>query len=123
MSQLSSDFPQLPGTNDPDWIAVYEAVYSQLEAMGLSLPSQPPTSIGRDKLLAHLQKTAGKIVKAELDKTDKPDYSGKSDQEQADLLNDWSAENGGAPPVNYILVGFPFVPNLLTADDVKKAKQ
>lgn len=122
MSQLTSDFAQLPGTNDPDWIDIYQAVYSQLEAMGLPMPPQPPTVIGRDVLLLHLQKTAGKIIKAELDKTDRPDYSGKSDQEQADLLNDWAEENGDAPPVNRQLVGLPFAPNALTSDDVKESK-
>lgn len=122
MGRIVSDFPQLPDTNDPQWIAVYTAVYAQLTAMGLPTPGPSPAQISRAQLLNHLQKEAGKLVKEELKKSAAPDYSGKTDEEQTALVNDYHQEHGNAPPVNYVLVSFPFAPNFLTLDDVKGSK-
>jgi len=123
MSQIVSDFPQLPGQDDPQWIAVYTAVYEQLTAMGLPTPGPSPSQISCAQLLNHLQKEAGKLLKSELQKTGNPDYSGKTDEEQTALVNGYHEEHGSAPPVNYTLVMFPFAPNFLTLDDVKGSKQ
>jgi hypothetical protein len=123
MGQINSDFPQLPDIDDPQRIAVYSAVYAQLAAMGLPTPGPSPAQISRAQLLNHLQKEAGKLVKEELKKTTNPDYSGKTDEEQAALVNDYHQEHGNAPPVNYVLLSFPFAPNLLTLADVKGSKQ
>lgn len=123
MGQIVSDFPQLPGQDQPDWIATYTAVYEQLTAMGLPTPGPSPAQISRAQLLNRLQKEAGKLVKEELKKNANPDYSGKTDEEQTALGNDYHEEHGNAPPVNYVLVSFPFAPNLLTLADVKGSKQ
>jgi len=123
MGQVNSDFPQLPQDGDSHRIEVFTAVYEQLTAMGLPTPGPSPAQISRAQLLNHLQKEAGKIVKQELQKTANPDYSGKTDEEQTALINDYHQEHGSAPPVNYTLIMFPFVPNALTLDDVKGFKQ
>lgn len=123
MAKLTSDFPLLPDDAAPDRYLVYAFVYEQLTSLGLPVPTTPAAAITRAELLAHLQKEAGKLLKEELKKTVKPDYSGKTDQEQTDLFNAYHDEHGSPPPVSYVLVKFPFAPNLLTLDDIKESKK
>lgn len=119
MAKLVSDFPQLAGDNDPDRLAIYAAVYADLARIGAAVPARDSSKITHDQLVTHLQQEAGKLVKQELQKGG---YAGKTDAEQAGLLNSFQVEHGAAPPVNLVLIGFPFAPNALTVDDVIGAK-
>lgn len=123
MAKLISDFPLLPGDSDPAKFLIYDFVYEQLLSLGLPVPATSPILITRAELLDHLQKEAGKLLKEELKKAAKPDYSGKTDEEQTDLFNGYHDEHGSPPPVSYVLVKFPFAPNLLALDDIKEAKK
>jgi hypothetical protein len=118
--KITSDFPQLPGDNDANRIAIYQAVYAQLDAMGISHPATPAANISHDNMLKHLQQEAGKIVHTELQKAG---YSGHTDADNAAAL-DTAAPLGAfnAPPIHDILVGFPFFPNAVTPDDVTNSK-
>lgn len=119
MAKLVSDFPQLAGDDDPNRLTIYAAVYDDLARIGVAVPGRPSASITRAQLVTHLQQEAGKLIKQELQKGG---YTGKTDAEQTDLLNSFQVEHGAAPPVNLVLIGFPFAPNALTIDDVKGAK-
>lgn len=123
MSQIVSDFPQLPDHDDPNWIGIYTLVYNQLTAMGLPIPESLPAEISRVQLLKHLQLQAGRMIQIELKKNDKPDYSAKSNEEKVTLVNDYREDSRNAPPVNYVLVGLPFAPNVLTLEDVKESEK
>lgn len=119
MAKLVSDFPQLAGDDDPDRLTIYAAVYAELARIGAALPGRPSSAITHNQLVTHLQQEAGKLIKQELQKAD---YAGKTDAEQAALLDSFQVEHGAAPPVNLVLIGFPFAPNALTVDDVIGAK-
>ncbi len=116
---LKSDFPQLPGDDDPNHVAVYQMVYDQLDAMGINHPGIPADKITRANLVNHLQYEAGKLLKKELQDAR---YQDKSDGDAADLLNAPDFANGKPARANVILVGFPFAPNAFTADDVTSSK-
>ncbi len=114
---MTSDFPQLPGDNSPDRAATFQAVYDQLSAMGLPLPATPAATILRADLLAFLQAQAGGLIHAEIQK---PAYAGLSDIDTATALN-----NPTGPiccPIHMVLDGYPFAPNIVTADDVKNCR-
>ena len=66
MGAIVSDFPSLPTHNDPDWIANYQACFSQLQAMGLATPPTAPDLTTRAALLACLQGHVGNIIKTEV---------------------------------------------------------
>ena len=122
MAKLVSDFALLAGDNDPDRLTIYGIVYAELARIGAAVPGRSSSAITHDQLVTHLQQAAAKLVKQELQKIANPDYSGKSDTDQAALLDTFQIEHGAAPPVNLVLIGFPFAPNALTADDVKGSK-
>lgn len=123
MSKVVSDFPLLPDDADPFRYLIFAFVYEQLASLGLPVPPIPAAAITRAELLDHLQTEAGKLLKEELKKTAKPDYSGKTDEEQTDLFNNYHDEHGSPPPVSYVLVKFPFAPNVLSLDDIKEGKK
>lgn len=87
MGAIVSNFPQLPADADPNRVAVYAAVYSDLTRLGLALPATPANAITRADLLAHLQGLVGQIIKDEL--TNNPevlDYAG-TDANTANEIN------------------------------------
>ena len=118
--RITSDFPQLPGDNDSNRIAAYQGVYDQLDALGIQRPGIPVALISRANMLRHLQQAAGKIVHDELKKAA---YQGHTDDENAAALdnpNPLGAFN--ASPLHDILIGFPYMPNVVTAEDVSSSK-
>lgn len=118
--KITSDFPQLPQDEDPYRIAIYQAVYDQLDAMGIGHPGTPAANISRANMLKHLQQEAGKIVHQELQAAK---YQGHTDAENAAALD--TADPLGAfnaPAIHDILIGFPFMPNAVTPDDVTNTK-
>jgi len=123
MAKIISEFPQLPDKNHSDWPSVYVSVYEQLAEIGAAVPAIPSTDISRAQLLDHLQTEAGKFLKTELKKKVKPDYSGKTDDEQLALINGYHDENGAPTPINTSMLKFPFAPNSLALNDVKEAKK
>ena len=123
MAKLKSFFSLLAGDDDPNRLGIFAAVYAELERLGLNVPGQPYYQITRAQLENHLQVEAGKLMKQELQKSANPDYTGKTDPEQTDLVNGYHFENGAAPPVNVVFIDLPFAPNILTVEDVGNAKQ
>jgi len=121
MAKIAAPFAQLPDKTDPNWPGVYESVYTQLTAMGLEVPATPANEITRDKLENHLQKLAGQVLKAELKKTDKPNYSGMTDDEQWARLH--TNDSATPPPICRALVGLPYAPNFIDIADVTNAKK
>jgi len=117
--KITSDFPQLPGDDSPNRIAIYQSVYDQLDTMGIGHPGTPAANISHSNMLKHMQQEAGKIVHQELQKAG---YSGHTAEENAaalDTANPLGPFN--APPIHDILIGFPFVPNSVTPDDVSNS--
>lgn len=121
MAKIAAPFAQLPDRTDPNWPAAYAAVYAQLTAMGLELPAMPATDISRADLEAHLQKLAGQLLKAELKKTDHPNYSGMTDDEQWARLH--MNDTATPPPISRALTGLPYAPNFIDIADVTNAKK
>lgn len=121
MAKIAAPFAQLPDRTDPNWPGVYETVYAQLTAMGLDLPATAANEISRDDLQAHLQKLAGQLLKAELKKTDHPNYSGMSDDEQWARLH--NNDTATPPPICRALAGLPYAPNAIDIADVTNAKK
>jgi hypothetical protein len=123
MAKIQSPFSLLASDDDPNRLGIYAAVYAELTRLGLNLPGRPYNEITRAQLENHLQVEAGKLMKEELKKNVNPDYSGKTDAEQTDLVNGFHFENGAAPPVNIVFIDLPFAPNALTVGDVGSSKQ
>lgn len=121
MAKIGAPFAQLPDRTDPNWPGVYETVYAQLEAMKLATPATPANEISRADLEAHLQMLAGQLLKGELKKTDKPNYSGMTDDEQWARLH--TNDSATPPPICRALVGLPYAPNFIDIADVTNAKK
>jgi hypothetical protein len=121
MAKISAAFSQLPEKTDPNWPGVYETVYAQLTTMGLEVPSTPANEISRDKLESHLQKLAAKLLRAEFKKTDKPNYSGMTDDEQWTRFHKQEASE--PPPICSALAGLPYAPNAIDIADVTNCKK
>lgn len=121
MAKIAVPFAQLPDRTDPNWPGVYETVYAQLVAMGLEVPGTPAKKISRADLEGHLQKLAAQLLKAELKKTDHPNYSGMTDDEQWARLH--TNDVATPPPICRAFAGLPYAPNFIDIADVTNAKK
>jgi hypothetical protein len=121
MAKIAAPFAQLPDRTDPNWPGVYETVYAQLVGMGLEVPGTPANEISRADLEGHLQKLAGQLLKAELKKTDHPNYSGMTDDEQWARLH--TNDLATPPPISRAFTGLPYAPNSVDIADVTNAKK
>lgn len=130
MGAIKSDFSSLPTDKDPARVAAFEGVAREFKARKVAFP----VANTRAAVLAQLQTVAGALIKLELDedatrptsKTDEngqplPDgtllrlYEGLNDAQIADVFN---AKRAGR-----VLVGVPYCPNAITAEDVTAAKE
>lgn len=116
---LTSNFPQLPDDEDPNRVTVFQMIFSQLDSMGIGHPGTPADTITRANMLRHLQQEAGKLLHSELQDAR---YQGQSDIDAADLLNKPDFKTEKPARVSTVLLGFPFAPNAVSADDVTNCK-
>lgn len=123
MAKISTPFAQLPDRTDPYWPGIYETIYAQLAAMGLPVPGRPYNEVTRAQLEDHLQKQAGKLIKAELKKTAKPNYSGLTDDEKWTKLHAHSDETIDPPGICTCLAGLPYAPNAIDIADVTNSQK
>ena len=119
MGAIVSDFPSLPGVNDADWIANYQACFSQLQAMGLATPPTPPDLTTRPVLLACLQGHAGDFIKAEVQND--PEGIGYAGMTNAEICEAIQKPRFPCQRLSSIWTGLPFTPNFIDENDIAGA--
>lgn len=121
MGAIVQDFPSLPADAAPERVAVFAAVYSDLQSRGFALPVQAANVVTRAQLLAHLQGIVGELVKQELaGDPDSVDYASAADDGARAVLLCKSYEPSGrrfpgSHPTGYRIVAGSTVSGLVLA--------
>jgi len=112
----------------PDIRKEYPGAYADLETLKHGKPIVDANEITAKDLADHLRVIIGERVKAEIENDPQGMGYPVDDGQCADMLNNPITDNVArvniAPArVNAILVGVPYAPNVLTADDVAEARK
>lgn len=89
MGAILSDLTELPSVEGPELRRAYRKIYDELAELSETPPAQPDNSITPAQLKAALQTVIGQRIKTEIANDPRNlNYAGKTDAQQAAILND-----------------------------------
>lgn len=89
MGAILSDLTELPSSEGADLRRAYRKIYDELAELSETPPAQPDNSITPAQLKAALQAVIGQRIKTEIANDPRNlNYAGKTDAQQAAILND-----------------------------------
>lgn len=89
MGAILSDLTELPSSEGPELRRAYKKIYDELTELSETPPAQPDNSITPAQLKAALQAVIGQRIKTEIANDPRNlNYAGKTDAQQAAILND-----------------------------------
>jgi hypothetical protein len=89
MGAILSDLTELPAAEGPETRKLYRRIYDELAELSEAPPAQPDNTITPAQLKAALQAVIGQRIKDEIANDPRNlNYAGKTDVQQAAILND-----------------------------------
>jgi len=102
----------------------FVGIYGDLARLGHAGPEQLVETISRGEMVSYLQTLMGGLVRAVLDTNADGLYNEEDDAVSAKAFSEHRADAGGKEihsDLSKVLMGFPYAPNILTADDITAA--